>query len=46
MQSYSTIVGVLSLRQDNVGYRTIGGRYGIGNSTITLITTRYKDLGL
>lgn len=46
MQSYSTIVGVLSLRQDNVGYRTIGGRYGIGNSTITLITTRYKELGL
>lgn len=46
MQSYSTIIGVIELRQGGVGYRTTQKRYNIGNSTITLIMNRFKELGL
>lgn len=46
MQSYSTIIGVIGLRQDGIGYRTITKRYNIGNSTVTLIMDRFKQLGL
>lgn len=45
MQSYSTIIGVIELRLDGIGYRTTGKRYGIGNSTITLIMNRFQKLG-
>ena len=46
MQSYSTIIGVIGLRKDGIGYRTISSRYKIGNSVITLIMKRYWELGL
>ena len=46
MQSYSTIIGVIGLRKDGIGYRTISSRYKIGNSVITLIMKRYGELGL
>ena len=46
MQSYSTIIGVIELRQGGIGYRTTQKRYGIGNSTITLIMDRFTKLGL
>ena len=46
MQSYSTIIGVIELRLGSVGYRTTQRRYGIGSSTITLIMTRFDELGL
>ena len=39
MQSYSTIIGVIELRLSGIGYRTTKARYGIGNSTVTLIVT-------
>ena len=39
MQSYSTIIGVIELRLSGIGYRTTKARYGIGNSTVTLIMT-------
>ena len=45
MQNYSTIIGVIELRQDGIGYRTIQRRYGIGNSVITRIMERFKELG-
>ena len=45
MQKYSTIIGVIELRQDGIGYRTIRSRYGIGSSTITLIMERFRELG-
>ena len=46
MQSYSTIIGVIELRQCGIGYRTTTKRYGIGSSTVTLIMTRFQELGL
>lgn len=45
MQSYSTIIGVIELRLGGIGYRTTKARYGIGNSTITLIMKRFKETG-
>ena len=46
MQNYSTIIGVIELRQQSVGYATTQKRYGIGSSTVTLIMKRFKELGL
>ena len=46
MQKYSTIIGVIELRQSGVGYRTTKKRYNIGNSTVTLIMNRFHELGL
>lgn len=46
MHDYNTIVGVISLRNDNVSYPVIRQRYGIGNSGIDLIMNRYKESGL
>ena len=37
MQKYSTIIGVIELRQSGVGYRTTKKRYNIGNSTVTCL---------
>ncbi len=44
MQNYSTIIGVIELRQDGINYDTIRRRYKIGNSVITLIMGRFNDL--
>jgi len=46
MQNYSTIIGVISLREDGVGYRTVQSRYHIGSGTVTLIMERYKKLDI
>lgn len=46
MQKYSTIIGVIELRQSDIGYRTTKKRYNIGNSTVTLIMNRFHELGL
>ncbi len=46
MQSYSTIIGVIELRQCKAGYRTVTKRYNIGSSTVTLIMDRFQKLGL
>ena len=46
MQSYSTILGVIELRLEKASYSTTQKRYRIGSSTVTLIMTRFKELGL
>lgn len=46
MQNYTTIIGVVELRLQNVGYTTIQNRYNIGSSTVTLIMNRYRELGI
>lgn len=46
MQNYSTIIGVIELRQSGIGYRTTKKRYNIGNSTVTLIMNRFQELGI
>lgn len=45
MQNFNTIIGVLRLRQQEVCYRVIKQRFGIGDSTVTLILKRFKELG-
>ena len=46
MQNYSTIIGVIELRQNGCGYRTIRSRYSIGGSAVELILTRYQEIGI
>ena len=46
MHNYTTIVGVINLRLNNISYDTVQKRYGIGRSGITLIMNRFKDSGL
>lgn len=45
MQGYTTIIGVLELRDRGVSTRTIRQRYALGNSSITLIGRRFQELG-
>lgn len=44
MQNYSTIIGVIELRQAKVSYEDVQRRYGIGSSTVTLIMKRFSDI--
>ena len=46
MQNYSTIVGLIELRQQEAGYLTVQRRYHIGSSVVTLIMKRFKESGL
>lgn len=45
MQDYTTILGVIELRMNNVSYDDVRKRYRLGNSGITLIMNRFKDSG-
>lgn len=45
MQNYTTILGVIDMRQRDISFDDCRNRFGIGNSTITLIMNRYKDSG-
>ena len=46
MQNYTTIVGVIELRQDSIEFRAIQRRYRIGSSTINLILERFTAMEL
>jgi transposase len=46
MQDYSTIIGVLQLRQNNCAYSVTRNRYRLGNSTVSLIIQRYQASGM
>lgn len=46
MQTYATIIGVIELRLQKVGYATTQKRYGVGSSTVTLIMKRFRELGV
>ena len=46
MQNYTTIIGVIELRLNDIGYDNVRKRYHIGRSGITLIMNRYRDSGL
>lgn len=43
MQSYTTILGIIEMRQHDISYDDVRGRYNVGNSTITLIMKRFID---
>ncbi len=46
MQSYSTILGVIELRENGIGFREVQRRYRIGGSTAELIMDRYESIGI
>lgn len=46
MQNYTTILGVIKLRSENVPYDVVQKRYSIGSSTVTLIMNRFKEANL
>ena len=45
MHDCTTILGVIDMRQRGISYDDCRNRYGIGNSTITLIMNRFKYSG-
>lgn len=45
MQNYTTILGIIDMRQRNISYDDCRNRYGVGCSTITLIMNRYRECG-
>ena len=45
MQNCTTILGIIDMRQRGISYDDCRNRYGVGNSTITLIMSRFKELG-
>ena len=46
MQPCSTILGIIEMRLRGISYDDCRRRYGVGNSTITLIMDRYKTHGI
>ena len=46
MHDYNTIIGVIRMKKENISHPIVRQRYGIGNSGIDLILSRYKDTGL
>ena len=46
MQNYTTIVGVIELRQRGCSYEVIQKRYSIGSSTLQLIMKRYGEIDI
>ena len=45
MQNYTTIIGIIELRLQKIGYETTQKRYGVGSSTVTLVMKRFRELG-
>ena len=45
MQDYTTILGIIEMRQRGISYEKCCSRYNVGHSTITLIMSRYEELG-
>lgn len=45
MQNYTTILGIIDMRQRGISFDDCRNRYGVGSSTITLIMNRFRDCG-
>jgi transposase len=45
MHNCTTIIGVIDMRQRGISFDDCRNRFGIGNSTITLIMKRFKESG-
>lgn len=45
MQNYTTIIGIIDMRQRGISYDDCQTRYGIGSSTLQLIMKRFKECG-
>ena len=46
MQDYNTIIGAIQMRLNKCPTRSVMDRFRIGSSTLNLIMSRYKALGL
>ena len=46
MQNYTTVMGVIQMREAGSSVRECRRRYGIGTSTVQLIMDRYRQSGL
>ena len=46
MQKSSTILGIVEMRLKGISYDDCRSRYGVGNSTVTLIMERYNACGI
>ncbi len=45
MQNYTTIIGIIDMRQRGISYDDCQTRYHIGSSTLQLIMKRFKEYG-
>ncbi len=45
MQNYTTIIGVIDMRERGISTNGIQSRYSIGSSTLTLIMSCFRDCG-
>lgn len=45
MQNYTTIIGIIDMRQRGMSFDDCRSRYGVGCSTITLIMNRFAESG-
>lgn len=45
MQNYTTILGIIDMRQRGISFDDCRNRYGVGSSTITLIMNRFRECG-
>lgn len=45
MQNYTTIIGIIDMRQRGISFDDCRSRYGVGCSTITLIMNRFAESG-
>ncbi len=46
MQNSTTILGIIEMRLKGISYDDCCRRYGVGDSTVNLIMTRYKEKGI
>ena len=46
MQKSSTILGIVEMRLRDISYDDCRSRYGVGNSTVSLIMERYNACGI
>ena len=46
MQNSTTILGIIEMRLKGISYDDCRNRYGVGNSTVNLIMTRYLEKGI
>ena len=46
MQNSTTILGIIEMRLKGISYDDCRNRYGVGNSTVNLIMSRYRAKGI
>ena len=44
MQNYTTILGIIDMRQRGISYNDCCNRYNVGHSTVKLIMSRFQAM--